>query len=238
MFLLTRLLRRVLVLALVLAALLAACEFVARKLVGDAIASAVKARIGAAPHVGLGSAPIVLQLLHGHIDTATLSANGARIGGLPPISLTATLRDVHIAHLTSLQGAIGSLSIAARLGPGTVRDLLATRACLDDLPAAERAGLGSKPRVDIFPGRIDLLPASGRTTEARIVPGVAGDGITFTVTALEHSGAPLRLPVPAPTCSRALPDLPFGAMLRSATATSGVLNLTFAASDVTFSAIG
>jgi len=238
MFLLSGLLRRLVILALVLAIPLVACELVARKLIGDAIAGAVKARIGAAPKIGLGSSPILLQLVDGHIDTATVSASGARIGGLPPMSLTATLRDVHIAHLTSLEGAIGSLSIEARLGPRSVRDLLAARSCLAVLPAAERAGLGARPRVDIFPGRIDLLPATGRASEVRLVPTVAGDGINFTVTALERSGAPQPLPVPVPSCTRALPDLPFGVTPRTASATSGALEVGFAASDVTFSAIG
>jgi hypothetical protein len=238
MFLLTGLLRRLLVLALVLAVPLVACEFIARKLIGDAIASAVRARIGVAPHIGLGSSPILLQLVGGHIDAATVTASGARIGGLPPISLAATLRDVHIAHLTSLEGGIGSLSIEARLGPGSVRDLLASPSCLEVLPPAERAALGGRPRVDIFPGRIDLLPAGGRAAEVRLAPAVAGAGIIFTVSALERAGAPAPLPVPAPSCTRALPGLPFGVTPRSATATSGALVIAFAASNVTFSAIG
>jgi len=238
MFLLIRLLRRLVVVAIVLAIPLVACEFVARTLIGDAIASAVKARIGAAPQIGLGSSPILLQLVRGHIDAATVSAKGAHIGGLPPIALRATLRDVHVAHLTSLQGAIGSLTIDARMGPAAVRDLLAAPACLDELPAAERVALGAPPRVDVFPGRIDLLPARGRASEVRLLPGVAGNGVTFTVDSLVRNGTALPLPGPAPRCARALPDLPFGATLRSATASAGTLDLAFSASNVTFSAIG
>jgi hypothetical protein len=238
MFLLIGLLRRLVVLALVLAIPLVVCEFIARKLLGDAISSAVKARIGTSPHIGLGSSPVLLQLVRGHIDAATVTASGAHIGELPPISLTATLRDVHIAHLTSLEGGIGSLTIEARLGPHAVRDLLASPTCRSALPADARAGLGARPRVDLFPGRIDLLPAGGRAAEVRLVPAVAGDDLTFTVTALERAGSAQRLPVPAPSCTRALPNLPFGATPRSATVTSGALELAFAASNVTFSAIG
>lgn len=70
------------------------------------------------------------------------------------------------------------------------------------------------------------------------MPAVAGDGISFTVTALERSGTPLPLPIPVPSCTRALPNLPFGVTPRTATATSSALEVAFAASDVTFSAVG
>jgi hypothetical protein len=182
---------------------------------------------------------VLLQLIGGHIDDATVSANGARIAGLPPIDLTASLHDVHISHLTSLQGAIGSLAIDARLGPHDVRDLLATPSCLEALPLSVRAGLGTHPRVDVFPGRIDLLPASGRASEVRLVPGAgAADRVNFTVSGLERGGVAQSLPLPVPTCSRLLPALPFGVSLRSATALRGALVLAFGASNVTFSAIG
>jgi hypothetical protein len=241
--LLTRLLRRILVLALVLAVPLVAGEFVARKLIGDAVTSAVRARLGVAPNVSLGSDPVLLQLLHGRIDDATLTASDARIGGLPPVGLTATLRDLHLTGLTSLQGAIGSLSVQARLGPAAVRDLIATAACAGSLPANVRAALTPDPRVRLAHGRVELLPRAGRAVEVRLSPAAAGDRVVFSLVGLERGGAPAAtaalLSAQGPLrCGRSLTSLPFGVGLVSARVQDGALRLAFDGTNAEFSALG
>jgi hypothetical protein len=243
MFFLTRILRRVLVLAVVLAVPLVAAEFVARKLIGDAVTSAVRARIGVAANVSLGSGPVLLQLLHGRIDDATLSASHARIGGLPPVGLTASLHDLHLKGLTSLQGAIGSLSVQAQLGPAAVRDLIATAACAGSLPADVRAALTPDPRVLLVHGRVELLPPAGRAVEVRLIPAAAGDRIVFGLAGLERDGAPAAtaalLSAQAPLrCGRTLTSLPFDVLLVSAHVRDGALRLAFAGTDAEFSALG
>ena len=243
MFLLIALSRRLLVLAIVLAIPVIAVELLARKLVGDAVASAVKARIGVAPSIGFGSKPLLLQMAHGRLDRVTVRASGARIGGLPPLGLTATLNDVHLTHITSLQGAIGSLSVQARLGPVDVRDLIATSACVRSLPAAVAAALTTHPRVDILPGRIDVLPPSGRAVEVRLRPAAVATQVSFVLIGAQRDGVPIASAALASAavlagCARSLPNLPFGISLRSATAAQGALWLAFAGRGVSFSAIG
>src|ERR1700733_9614183 len=122
MFLLFPILRRLLFLAAFLAALAVGAELLARKLIGDAVTHAIEARIGVAPKVGFGSTPLVVQIARGSLEAVTVSAHGARIDGLPPLSLRGTLRDVHLSSLTSLEGAIGSLRVYAWLSPTGVRD--------------------------------------------------------------------------------------------------------------------
>ncbi len=117
-----------------------------------------------------------------------MRATGARIGGLPPLTLTATLRDVHVAHLTSLQGAIGRLRVDARLAPRAVRDMVDTPACLGSLPPGVRDALTSAPRVLIFPGRIDLLPPSGRATEVRLRPAATRRAVVLEPSGVEQDG--------------------------------------------------
>lgn len=243
MFLLLWLARRVLVFLLVLAVPVIAGEVVVRKLVGDAVAKVVKDRIGVSPSVGLGSSPVLLALIHGRLDTVTLAAKNARIGGLPPVTLSATLHDVHLSHLTSLQGAIGSIAVTAKLGPGAVRDLLATPACVESLPADLRASLTTVPRVLILPGRVDLLPPRGRAAEARLRPQAAAGTLVFHLSGLERNGAETSAAALAQAssrvdCSRRLPDLPFGISLASASAGSGTLALSFTGTNATFSALG
>ncbi len=241
--LLVPILRRLLLLAAFLAIPLIAAELIARKLIGDAVAHAVQARIGVAPKVGFGSTPLLLQIVHGRLSTVTVSAAGARIDGLPPLALRATLRDVHLRSLTSLQGAIGSLSIDAKLPAAGVRDLLATPACVDSLPRDVLAALTRSPRVDLFPGRIDLLGPRGRAVELRLRPYAAGTSVRFAVIGLDQSGVAASATELAAVregthCSRSLGALPFGVSLVSASADAGALELSFAGSGASFSALG
>jgi hypothetical protein len=230
-------------LAVFLAIPLVAAELIARKLIGDAVAHAIEARIGVTPKIGFGSSPLLLQIVHGRLSDVSVSATRAHIGELPPLALSATLRDVHLRSLTSLEGAIGALSIEAKLPPSGVRDLLASPACVESLPAAVLAALTRSPRVDLFPGRIDLLPPSGRAAEVRFRPYAAAASIRFVMIGLEQGGAPasataLAAAQHATHCSRALDALPFGVSLVSARAAAGVLLLSFAGSNASFSALG
>jgi len=222
---------------------LIAAELIARKLIGDAVAHAVQARIGVAPKNGFGSTPLLLQIIHGRLSEVTVSAERAHIDGLPPLALTATLRDVHLRSVTGLEGAIGALRIEAQLPPDGVRDLLATPACVDPLPPAILAGLTRSPRVELFPGRIDLLAPRGRASEVRFRPYAAGSSVDFAVIGLEQAGAPVAATTLAAVrerthCSRALDASPFGVSLVSARALAGALELSFAGSDASFSALG
>jgi len=195
------------------------------------------------PKIGFGSTPLLLQLAHGSLDAVSVSASGARIDGLPPVELTGTLRDVHLRSVTALEGAIGSLSVDVRLPASGVRDLLATPSCVGSLPATVLAALTPTPRVALFPGRVDLLPPRGRATEVRLAPLAAGTSVRFAVIGLELAGAPSSAAqlaaVRAQTrCSRTLTDLPFGISLVSARAGSGTLELAFAGTGASFSAVG
>jgi len=243
MFLLIGIARRLLVLVVVLAIPVVGGELLTRTLIGDAISSAVKSRIGVSPDVSLGSSPILLQLIHGRIDTATVHAKNARIGGLPPMTLSATLHDVHVSHLTSLQGAIGSLRVDAALGPAAVRDLLSTPACIASMPSDVRVALTATPRVLLFPGRIDLLPPAGRAAEVRLRPVAAGNAVLFRLSGVELGGAAasnatLARAQAQTSCSRSLAGLPFGISLVSATARTGALELAFTGANATFTALG
>jgi hypothetical protein len=220
-----------------------AAELIARKLIGDAVAHAVQARIGVAPKIGFGSTPLLVQIIHGRLSDVTVSAERARIDGLPPLALTATLRDVHLRSVTGLEGAIGTLRIQARLPAAGVRDLLATAACVESLPPAVISALTSSPRVEIFPGRVDLLAPRGRAAEVRFRPHAAGSSVDFAVIGLEQAGAPVSAETLAGVrarthCSRALDASPFGVSLVSARAVAGALELSFAGSDASFSALG
>jgi hypothetical protein len=233
--------RRMLVVAIVLAVPVMAGELVARKLIGDAVTSAVRARIGVAPEVSFGSTPVLLQLVRGRLDAATLRARDARIGGLPPAALTATLRDVRLVDIASLEGAIGSLHIDAGLSPAAVRDLLTSTGCIGSLPAGLRSALTPAPRIVVLAGRIDVLPPAGRAVELRLRPTVARDAVGFEPSGLERDGAPAPADALAATsqhgCARRLHHLPFGISLVSASARPGTLALGFTGSDATFSAL-
>jgi hypothetical protein len=236
---LTWLLRRLLVLAIILAVPIVGGELLARKLVGDAVRSAVRARIGVSPRVEFGSTPLLLDVVHGRVARLQLSAKGARIGGLGPLALSASLENVHLTSLTGLSGAIGSLRLSAQLPPDGVAPLLAARACAGALPADVRAALTSRPRVYLFPGRVDLLPPQGRAVEVRLRPLASGGRLVFVVDGLERAG--LSEPVTtlaAVSCVRALSGLPFDVRLTSASAGTGVLDLAFAGANASFSALG
>ncbi len=243
MFLLLPIFRRLLYLAIFIAILAVGAELLARKLVADAVTHAVAARIGVSPKVGFGSTPLVVQIARGSLGAVRVRADGARIDGLGPLSLSGTLRDVHLRSLTGLQGAIGSLEVAAGLPPSVVLGLLATRACAQSLPAAVQAGLTSRPRVEIFPGRVDLLPPRGRAAEVRLRPYVGGSSLRFAISTIELRGAPapaadVREARTRASCSRALSNLPFGIGLISAAARSGAVALAFSGRGASFSAIG
>jgi len=243
MFLLFPILRRLLHLAIFVAILAVGAELLARKLIGDAVTHAVAARIGVSPKVGFGSTPLVVQIAHGSLVDVTVSAHGARIDGLGPLALSGTLRNVHLRSLTGLQGAIGSLEVAAGVPPSVVLGLLATPACAQSLPAAVRSGLTSRPRVEIFPGRVYLLPPRGNEAEVRLRPYVAGSSLRFAISSIELGGAPapsadLRAARTGASCTRRLSDLPFGIALVSAKAGSGALALAFSGRGASFSAIG
>jgi hypothetical protein len=145
--------------------------------------------------------------------------------------------------VTSLEGAIGSLSVDVSLPASGVRALLATPSCVGSLPANVLAALTRTPRVAVFPGRVDLLPPHGRATEVRLRPLAVGESVRFGLIGLELAGAPSSASqlaaVAAEThCSRTLADLPFGISLVSARAGWGVLELAFAGSGASFSAVG
>jgi hypothetical protein len=236
---LTWLLRRLLVLAIILAVPIVGGELLARKLVGDAVRSAVRSRIGVSPKVDFGSTPLLLDVVHGRVRRLELSAKGARIGGLPPLALIASLDNVHLTSLTGLSGAIGSLTLAAGLPPTGIASLLATRQCAGTFPLDVRAALTTRPRVYVFPGRVDLLPPSGRAVEVRLVPRAIGGRLVFAVDGLDRAGVAEPVTTLAQvSCVRSLPDLPFGVRLTSASAQAGVLDLAFAGTNASFSALG
>jgi len=243
MFLLTPILRRLLYLAIFVGLLAVGAELVARKLVGDAVSHAVASRIGASAKVSFGSTPLVEQIVRGSLSDVSVHADDARIGGLGPLRIEGTLRDVHLRSLTGLQGAIGSLDVHAGASPAVVLGMLATRACAQSLPADVRAGLTAAPRVAIFPGRVDLLPPSGRAAEVQLRPYASGSDLRFEISAVELGGAPapaaaLLAARTGSRCERTLSDLPFGVSLVSARAVDGSLALSFAGRDASFSAIG
>ena len=238
--LLIGLVRRLVVLAAILAIPVVVGEFVVRKLVRDAVATAVSARIGVPAHVSLGSGPVLLELTKGRLNDVTVSAARARIAGLPPVALTATLNDVHLTNLTSLEGAIGSLRVDARIGAAGVRELLANPSCTDALPADVRGALTASPRVLFFPGRIDLLPPAGRGAEVRLRPLAQHGGLAFAVIAIERAGVPSVVSAASTRvlCTRTLGSLPFGASIASAASTAGALDVRLAATGASFSALG
>ncbi|HEX4035958.1 MAG TPA: DUF2993 domain-containing protein [Solirubrobacteraceae bacterium] len=235
MFLLVPIVRRLLMLAIVLAIPLVAAELLARHFIGDAVSSAVGARIGTHAHVGFGSTPLLVQIVRGRLGDVTVSASGATVGGLSPLRIEGSLRDVHLQNLTALEGAIGSLSVTADAPPSVVRGMLASPSCLGGMSAALRAGLTSDPRVLIFPGRIDLLPQRGRGAEIRFVPRAGGSAVRFEIVAALIGGVAVARP---PACERQLDGLPFGVRLHSAQARSGTLVLGFTGHGASFSALG
>lgn len=240
MFLLFPIVRRLTVLAIVLAIPLLAGEFVARKLLGDAVRSAVAARLGGAPAVSFGSTPVLWQLVHGRLSVSVTEPR-VELSGLPPVSLTGQLDDIHLTSLASLQGAIGAVSVTATIGADGVRDLLATPACVESLPAGLAAGLTLRPRVMIFPGHVSLLGARGRVWELRLRPLARDGDLVFAVVGAREdgrslAGGSLQAVAAALDCRRDLGALPFGVRLAGAGAVNGSVTLDFVARNASFSA--
>jgi hypothetical protein len=237
------LLRRLVFLAIFLAILALAGEFVARKLLGDAVKSAVVARIGGHTSVSFGSTPLLLQLVHGQLDDVTVSSTAAKIGDLPPLALSASLRDVHLTSVTGLQGAIGEVVIHAHLGSLGVRDLLATPSCIASLPAGVLGALTTRPRVAIHTGQIDLLPPRGRAVELRLVPRGVSGAVYFALAGLDIAGrraAPGELAAVGShaACVHGLGSLPFGLHLQHVAAEPHNLEIELVARGSSFSALG
>jgi hypothetical protein len=235
MFLLVPIVRRLLILFAVLAVPVVAAEILARHFIGAAVSSAVASRIGTHAHVSFGSTPILVQIAHGRLDDVSVSAANATIGGLGPLRLDASLRDVHLANVTALQGAIGSLRVVADAPPRVVGAMLAAPSCLLAITPTLRARLTRDPRIVVLPGRIDLLPPQGRGAEVRFVPSAAASAVRFRVSAAQVGGVPVARPR---SCERRLAGLPFGVALRSAQAREGVLVLGFRGHGASFSALG
>jgi hypothetical protein len=147
---------------------------------------------------------------------------------------------VRVTRLTSLGGTIGMLRVRARLGPAAVRDLLARGGgCLDALPADVRAAL-SHPRILLFAGRVDMLPAQGRAFEVRLHPGARGQSIDFVLAGVTRAGeaqsaGELAEERASSACGRSVGAVPFGARLQSAIAVTGALVVELGATDASFS---
>jgi hypothetical protein len=235
--------RRLLFLVLFLAVPLIAAEVVARKLLGHAVANAVSARIGGSPQVSFGTTPVLWQIIHGQLNDVQVSERHVRLGGLPPMAISASLHEIHITSVTSLNGAVGRISLHADLPPRSVLALLATPACLESLPASVAGALTDNPRVLIFPNHISVLPPSGRTAELRLEPAAVDGSIDFRLIGLIEDGASVSSATldnvaASVTCTRSVNDLPFNLHLVRAHARSGALRLGFSAGSASFSALG
>jgi hypothetical protein len=229
--------RRLLPLAIVLAVVLGAGEYLARQLVGDAVKSAIRDRIGGSPHVGFGSTPLLLELLRGHLDGVSVSEAHAQLGDLPPVAFDATLDNVHLSSLTRLSGDIGQITLRARLGPRAVLELFATPACVESLAPALHADLTPASRVILAGDRIALLPPHGRAFELRLFPVALGGVLSFHPTALALDRAPVSAAALAAhvDCLRTITGLPYGLRLTQAAVLPGALDLVFASTDARFS---
>ena len=108
------------------------------------------------------------------------------------------------------------------------------------LPADLRSALTATPRVLLFPGRIDLLPPSGRRTEVRLRPLARPGGLAFAVIGIERAGvsAPVNTASAPLLCVRTLGSLPFGASVASVAASTGMLDVRLRATGASFSALG
>jgi hypothetical protein len=235
--------RRLLFLVLFLAVPLVAAEVVARKLLGHAVANAVSARIGGSPQVSFGTTPVLWQIIHGQLNDVDVSDKHVVLGGLPPTALSASLHDIRITSVTTLNGAVGRISLHADLPPRSVLAMLATPACIESLPASVVGGLTDHPRVLIFADHISVLPPSGRAAELRLAPAAIDGSIEFRLIGLIDGGAnvssaTLDSVAASVTCSRSVADLPFNLRLVSARARPAALRLGFSAGSASFSALG
>lgn len=231
MFLIVGVVRRLVILAVVLAIPAVALELVARKVVGDAVASQVKTAFGGAPAVDFGSTPLLEQIAEGHLNVTITDAHAA-VAGLPPVALSASFDDVHMTSLLGLHGRIGSVTATAGLGPHRVRALLSSSGCIAALPANELAALTNRPRVRIGIGHITLLPPHGRAVVVRIVPVESQDKLAFNVASVTAAGQALA-GVRA-GCAVGVGALPFGLTFTGASATKGLLELAFSGHGASF----
>jgi LmeA-like phospholipid-binding len=243
LFPLSMIVRRLLFLVLFLAVPLIAAEVVARKLLGHAVANAVSARIGGSPQVSFGTTPVLWQIVHGQLNDVQVSDKHVTLGGLPPMALSASLHQIHITSVTTLNGAVGRISLHADLQPRNVLAMLATPACIESLPASVVGALTDHPRVRIVANHISVLPPSGRAAELRLAPAAIDGSIDFRLIGLIDDGegvssATLASVAASVTCTRGVEDLPFNLRLINARARSGVLRLGFSAGSASFSALG
>ena len=124
---------------------------------------------------------------------------------------------MHLTNLTSLQGAIGSLSVDARARRRRRARPARDPACIGALPADVRGALTATPRVLLFPGRIDLLPPAGARVEVRLRPLARRGGLAFAVIGVERAGVAVdgqRGAAHRCCCARTLGSLPFGVARR------------------------
>jgi hypothetical protein len=231
--------RRLLVVVVILALPLVIGELLARKLIGDAVASTLAARFGGSPRVGFGSKPLLLELLDGHLDELTVSDARAHLGGLPPVALSASFRDVHVTSLTALRGATGPVTVRASLDATVVRDLLAVAGCTRSLPADVSEALGADPRILLLAGHVSLLPVDGDAAELRLVPVLFHDAVAFRVIGVLLAGAAvpvatLRSVAAGTDCVRPLGSLPFNLRLDGVTAAPGAVQLDLRAAGASF----
>jgi hypothetical protein len=239
---LIRWVRRTLIMLVVLLAVpLIAGELIARKLVGDAVGSAISSQFGGSPHVSFGSTPLLWQIVGGRLDDVSVSEPEANIVGLPPARLHANFDDVELSSLIGLHGVIGTVAAQANLDPQAVRDLLESDGCVRSLPPSVIAALSRDPRVVIVAGHIAVLPRRGRGAELRFVPSTLGSTIALHLTGVLERGVPVsssELDVLASQadCLRNVSGLPFALTLVSARAVPGDLELSFAGRRATFSA--
>jgi len=236
MFLIRFVVRRLLVILAIAAIPLVAGELIARKLVGDAVKSAVAARFGGQPAVSFGSTPLLWQLVNGRLDDVTVTEAGADVGGLPPVSVTANFENVTVQKLIGLHGLVAAVAVTASLDRNGVRELLRASPCAGELPDGIGAALTAGPRVRLHAGAITLLPPRGRAVLVRLVPSaVDGELDLRLVRVVAHgaSVAPGSLG-PAGGCLVPLHDLPFRLTLASAGAMPGALRLELRGSRAEF----
>ncbi len=231
MFLIFGIVRRLVVLAAVLAIPAVALELVARKVVGDAVASQVKTAFGGAPAVDFGSTPLLEQIAEGHVNVTITDARAA-VAGLPPAALSASFEDVHMTSLLGLHGAIGSVTATAGLGPHRVRALLASSGCITALPASALVALTDRPRVRLRTGRITLLPPHGRAVVVRVVPLESRSRLAFDVVSVTADGQAIA--GAGGGCVAAVGALPFGLAFTGVSATNGMLELAFSGHGASF----
>jgi LmeA-like phospholipid-binding len=214
------LVRRLALLALVLAIPLVIGELVARRLVGDAVASQLRSHFGGShASVGFGSTPLLLQLIDGHID-ANASIARVQIAKLPPAALQVSFDDVRLSSLLGLRGVAGSVLAHVSLGPDAVGRLLWNGGCAGELPPQLAADLANSPRIAIGRGRVKI---HGDGAGLDVVPTRVGRTIDFT-----------SVSAPRVACTISVGAAPYGLALAGTSASDGALVVTFRARGVRF----